>query len=146
MPLSESQALCLHKPKAVENQERETLDPYRRCPGGQNWIAALLPGAGAFSIRPFQVSRWRLRRTRQLWVFNCNRLEQKDLFGTAGQLLRANWAAEHHAYRRRSAVTNQPLALASEWNDGDLHRTRSVRRASGLLETAKGLLIAVAPR
>jgi hypothetical protein len=53
-------------------------------PGGQNWTAALLPGAGAFSIRPFQVSRWRLRRTRQLWVFNCNRLEQKDLFGTAG--------------------------------------------------------------
>jgi len=24
--------------------------------------------AGALSIRPFQVSRWRLRRTRQLWV------------------------------------------------------------------------------
>src|SRR5262245_51465102 len=27
-------------------------------------------GAGALSIRPFQVSRWRLRRTWQLWVFN----------------------------------------------------------------------------
>ena len=26
--------------------------------------------AGALSIRPFQVSRWRLRRTRHLWVFN----------------------------------------------------------------------------
>jgi hypothetical protein len=26
--------------------------------------------AGALSIRPFQVSRWRLRRARQLWVFN----------------------------------------------------------------------------
>jgi hypothetical protein len=26
--------------------------------------------AGALSIRPFQVSRWRLRRTRQLWVLN----------------------------------------------------------------------------
>ena len=26
------------------------------------------PQAGALSIRPFQVSRWRLRRTRQLWV------------------------------------------------------------------------------
>ena len=26
--------------------------------------------AGGLSIRPFQVSRWRLRRARQLWVFN----------------------------------------------------------------------------
>ena len=26
--------------------------------------------AGALSIRPFQVSRWRLRWTRHLWVFN----------------------------------------------------------------------------
>jgi len=26
--------------------------------------------AGALSIRPFQVSRWRLRRTRLLWVLN----------------------------------------------------------------------------
>jgi hypothetical protein len=26
--------------------------------------------AGALSIRPFQVSRWRLRRTRHLWVLN----------------------------------------------------------------------------
>ena len=27
-------------------------------------------GAGALSIRPFQVSRWRLRRTRHPWVLN----------------------------------------------------------------------------
>ena len=28
--------------------------------------------AGALSIRSFQVSRWRLRRTRPLWVFNAD--------------------------------------------------------------------------
>src|ERR1700731_5098439 len=49
---------------------RKTLAPYRRCPGGHSPIGAHVRSAGALSIRPFQVSRWRLRRTRHLWVFN----------------------------------------------------------------------------
>jgi hypothetical protein len=28
--------------------------------------------SGALSIRPFQVSRWRLRRTRHPWVLNAD--------------------------------------------------------------------------
>ena len=35
--------------------------------------------AEAFSIRRLEVSRWRLRRTRELWLLNCNPFDQQNL-------------------------------------------------------------------
>ena len=47
----------------LSNYERVTIDPYRDCPAdGAGWNA--VPSLGAVSIGPFEVSRWRLRRTR----------------------------------------------------------------------------------
>ena len=37
--------------------------------------------AGALSIRPFQVSRWRLRRTRHPWVLNADLVRRYRLEG-----------------------------------------------------------------
>jgi hypothetical protein len=37
--------------------------------------------AGALSIRPFQVSRWRLRRTRHPWVVNADLVRRYGLKG-----------------------------------------------------------------
>ena len=38
-------------------------------------------GTGALSIRPFQVSRWRLRRTRHPWVLNADLVRRYRLEG-----------------------------------------------------------------
>jgi hypothetical protein len=37
--------------------------------------------SGALSIRPFQVSRWRLRRTRHPWVLNADLVRRYQLEG-----------------------------------------------------------------
>ena len=43
---------------------------YRKCAGEDAFAPDRTFGGGLTSIRPFQVSRWRLRWTRHLWVFN----------------------------------------------------------------------------
>ena len=48
---------------------RETIDLSGSAPARMAQ-AQMDVRAGALSLRPFQVSRWRLRRTRHLWVFN----------------------------------------------------------------------------
>ena len=51
------------------DRERQTIDLIGSAPARMA-EAQTDVRAGALSIRPFQVSRWRLRRTRHLWVFN----------------------------------------------------------------------------
>src|SRR6516225_9732301 len=56
-------------PPVTANGCRQTIDPIGSAPAkmaGERTNGR----TGALSIRPFQVSRWRLRRTRQLWVLN----------------------------------------------------------------------------
>jgi hypothetical protein len=56
-------------PSDFMDQDRQTIDLIGSAPESMTEAQPEVP-AGALSIRPFQVSRWRLRRTRQLWVLN----------------------------------------------------------------------------
>ena len=51
------------------DHSRETIDLIGSTPARMPRVEMDVRG-GALSIRPFQVSRWRWRRTRHLWVFN----------------------------------------------------------------------------
>jgi hypothetical protein len=111
---------------------RVTLEPYRRCSGRQSPARAGMPGAGRSSIRPFQVSRWCLRRTRDPWVFNAVLELPYCLSAGIPSCLGLDL--------RSTGMIVCLWALGSEVVPGTHPRARplrtsSVRRARGLLET-----------
>src|ERR1019366_2323827 len=93
----------------------------------RHWTAA------SVSIEPFEVSRWRLRRTRA-------RMDFEWCFGTfvpcfGGQTTKGGQEPAKHG------IDHTPDPVAMQWPCLPEHklrtlRTRSVRRASGLVQTA----------
>jgi hypothetical protein len=87
--------------------------------------------SGVTSIRSFQVGRWRLRRTRQLWILNA--VLVLPYYFSAGIPSCRLWRAQHGNDRTPDLFCEQ------EWfghaRNLTLLGTRSVRRASGLLDT-----------
>src|ERR1039458_4202819 len=89
--------------------------------------------AASVSIEPFEVSRWRLRRTRA-------RMDFEWCFGTfvpcfGGQTTKGGQEPAKHG------IDHTPDPVAMQWPCLPEHklrtlRTRSVRRASGLVQTA----------
>jgi len=85
--------------------------------------------AASVSIEPFQGSRWRLRRTRQVWVLNGLLVLP---YRIPARCIVPGWGRAKHGDDPTPDARCGARALPARGKPDPL-RTRSVRRASGLL-------------
>jgi hypothetical protein len=83
----------------------------------------ILPGRRVFSGEPFQGSRWRLRRTRQIWILN-GVLVLRYRFLRKIPTSRAQRLAQHEMILHLDALSKQGTAIM------DVHPTLYTREAS----------------